>query len=147
MASLYLTVKIIHILSWTSWMAGLFYLPRIFVYHAEQANAGGQTAEVFKVMERKLLRFIMRPAMIATWITGLALVFVFGAADIATDGWLHAKIALVALMTGFHHVCERWRRDFETDANTRSGRYYRMANEVPTLIFIVVVVLVIWRPF
>jgi putative membrane protein len=144
---MYLTVKIIHILSWTSWMAGLFYLPRIFVYHAERANDGGQTAEIFKVMERKLLRYIMRPAMIATWATGLALVFVFGAADISSDGWLHAKIALVTAMTGFHHVCERWRRDFEGDANRRSGRFFRIANEIPTLLFIVVVVLVIWRPF
>lgn len=144
---MYLAVKIIHILAWTSWMAGLFYLPRIFVYHAEQANDGGPTAEVFKVMERKLLRFIMRPAMIATWATGLALVFVFGAADIATDGWVHAKIALVAAMTGFHHLCERWRREFERDANRRSGRFYRVANEAPTLAFIGVVVLVIWRPF
>ena len=144
---MYLTVKIIHILAWTSWMAGLFYLPRIFVYHAERANQGGDTAEIFKVMERKLLHFIMRPAMIVTWVTGLALVFVFGAADIATDGWLHAKIALVAGMTGFHQFCERWRRDFERDGNQRAGRFYRIANEVPTLIFVAVVVLVIWRPF
>jgi len=144
---MYLAVKILHILAWTSWMAGLFYLPRIFVYHAEQANAGGPTAEVFKVMERKLLRYIMRPAMLVTWATGLALVFVFGAADIASDGWLHAKIALVALMTGFHHACEGWRRAFEEDRNRRPGRFYRFANEAPTLLFIFVVVLVVWRPF
>ena len=98
-------------------------------------------------MERKLLRYIMRPAMLVTWATGLALVFVFGAADIASDGWLHAKIALVALMTGFHHACESWRRGFEEDRNRRPGRFYRFANEAPTLLFILVVVLVVWRPF
>lgn len=144
---MYLAVKIIHILAWTSWMAGLFYLPRIFVYHAEQPNAGGHTAETFKIMERKLLHYIMKPAMLATWATGLLLVFVFNAADWRSDGWLWAKIALVVAMTGFHHVLERWRRDFAADANTRPGRHYRIANEAPTLIFVAIVVLVIARPF
>jgi protoporphyrinogen IX oxidase len=144
---LYETTKILHILAWTSWMAGLFYLPRIYVYHAERANAGGETAEVFKVMERKLLRYIMTPAMIVTWITGLWLAFGVGVIDWASDFWMHAKLALVLAMTGFHHVLQRWLRDFAANRNTRSGRTYRIANEIPTLIFVVIVILVIARPF
>ncbi|MFN3613010.1 MAG: protoporphyrinogen oxidase HemJ [Rubrimonas sp.] len=143
---MYLTVKILHILAWTSWMAGLFYLPRIFVYHAERANQGGPTAETFKVMEDKLLRLIMRPAMIVTWATGLLLVFVHGAADWRTDGWLWIKIALVVVMTGFHHMLGKWRKEFARDGNVRSGRYYRVANEVPTLLFVIIVIMVIARP-
>lgn len=144
---LYLTVKVVHILAWASWMAGMFYLPRIFVYHAERANAGGETAEVFKVMERKLLTYIMKPAMLVTWATGLWLVFGAGAADWRGDGWLWAKIALVVAMTGVHHMMGRWLREFAADANQRSGRYYRIMNEVPTLLFVGIVILVIVRPF
>jgi putative membrane protein len=143
---LYETTKIIHILAWTSWMAGLFYLPRIFVYHAERANAGGETAETFKVMERKLLLLIMRPAMIVTWITGLWLAFGVGVVDWSADLWMHAKLALVIAMTGFHHMLQKWMRDFAADANVKSGRYYRIANEAPTLLFVAIVILVIARP-
>jgi putative membrane protein len=144
---MYLWIKALHVMAFTSWMAGLFYLPRLFVYHAERAPAGSETSEIFKVMERKLLFLIMRPAMIVTWITGLWLVFVEGVADIRSDGWLHAKIALVVLLTGAHHMMLAWMRRFERDANTRTGRFYRIMNEVPTLLFIAIVVLVIVRPF
>jgi putative membrane protein len=144
---MYELIKALHIMAWTSWMAGLFYLPRLFVYHAERANAGGETAETFKVMERKLLNLIMTPAMIVTWITGLWLAFGVGIIDWSSDGWMHVKLLLVVLMTGFHHMLQKWLRVFAADANTRSGRFYRMMNEVPTLIFVIIVILAIVRPF
>jgi putative membrane protein len=144
---MYEWILALHIMAWTSWMAGLFYLPRLFVYHAERANGGGETAETFKVMERKLLKLIMTPAMIVTWLTGLWLTFGGGRVDLTADGWLHAKILLIVLMTGVHHMLQRFMRDFAVDANARSGRFYRVINEVPTLLFIGAVVLVIVRPF
>lgn len=144
---MYELTKALHIMAWTSWMAGLFYLPRLFVYHAERANAGGEMAETFKVMERKLLKLIMTPAMIVTWVTGLWLAFGVGVIDWSSDGWMHAKLLLVVLMTGFHHMLQKWLRVFAADANTRTGRFYRMMNEVPTLIFVVIVILAILRPF
>lgn len=140
----YNLILVLHIASWTSWMAGLFYLPRIFVYHAEQAPAGGPASEVFKVMERKLLRLIMTPAMLVTWATGLWLAV---SAGFFAEGWLHAKLLLVVLMSAFHGKCAVWMKTFAADANTRSGRYFRIANEVPTLIFLLIVVLAILKPF
>lgn len=138
------TLKIVHILAWTSWMAGLFYLPRLFVYHAERATAGGEMAETFGVMQHKLLRFIMNPAMIVTWITGLWLAYsVYG----FQGGWLHAKITLVVAMTVFHMFCARWRKELAAGTSTKSGRYFRIANEVPTVIFVLVVILAILKPF
>lgn len=141
---LYQWMVALHVMAWASWMAGLFYLPRLFVYHAEQANAGGETAEVFKVMERKLLGFIMRPAMLVTWATGLYLLY---AGSWWMDGWMHAKLLLVVLMTGAHHMMQKWMKTFAADANTRSGKFYRVMNEVPTLFFIGIVILVIVKPF
>jgi putative membrane protein len=144
---LYFWIKALHIMAWASWMAGLFYLPRLFVYHAERAPAGSETSETFKVMERKLMFIIMRPAMLVTWATGLYLAFFTGVIDWSSDIWMHVKLLLVILMTGAHHMMIRWMRDFEADRNTRAGRFYRIMNEVPTLLFIFIVILAIVRPF
>lgn len=141
---LYLWVKAGHILSLIAWMAALFYLPRLYVYHADAA-AGGEASETFKVMERRLLRAIANPAMIATWVFGLWLAFVY--VGFAGNGWLHAKLGLVVLLTGFHMMLARWRRDFEADRNARPARFYRIMNELPTLLLIGIVLLVVLKPF
>ena len=146
LSAVYPWTKALHVISVISWMAGLFYLPRLFVYHAERAAPGGELSETYKVMERKLLKFIMNPASIATWVFGLMLVFTPGIVDWSA-GWVHVKAALVIAMTGYHHALVRWWKAFAEDRNTRSGRYYRIANEVPTLLMIGIVVMVIVRPF
>ena len=138
--------KSLHVISVIAWMAGLFYLPRLFVYHAETVGQEGETAELFQTMERRLLRAIMNPAMIATWVFGLALVFTPGIVDWGAV-WPWAKAASVLAMTWFHHWLGRRRKDFVAQANTRTGRTYRMMNEVPTLLLIVIVISVIARPF
>ncbi len=144
---MYELTKALHMMAWASWMAGLFYLPRLFVYHAERADSAGEMSETFKVMERKLYGLIMNPAMIVTWLTGLWLAFGVGVIDWRSDGWMHAKLALLVGMTGVHHMMKRWIRDFAADANTRSGRFFRIMNEVPTLLFVGIVILAIVRPF
>ncbi|HYE52952.1 MAG TPA: protoporphyrinogen oxidase HemJ [Azospirillaceae bacterium] len=141
---MYLWVKALHVISVISWMAGLLYLPRLFVYHADAAPGSAQ-AETFKVMEAKLLRVIMNPAMIATWVFGLSMVAIDPA--LLSDGWLHAKFVLVLGLTAAHMVAARWRREFAEDRNTRPSRFYRMVNEVPALFMIGIVVLVVVKPF
>lgn len=143
---LYPYVKAFHIISVIAWMAGMLYLPRLYVYHT-QAAPGSEMSEIFKVMERRLLKAIINPAMIATWVFGLILVFWYGVINWSSDYWFHAKLVLVILLSGFHGALSRWRKDFEADRNTRSQRFYRIANEVPTLIMIIVVLLVVVRPF
>jgi protoporphyrinogen IX oxidase len=139
--------KSLHVISMVAWMAGLFYLPRVFVYHAEQAAPGSATSETFKIMERKLLRLIMNPAMVATYLFGLTLLLTPGVIVWSADGWIYAKLALVGLLTWFHHWCARRRKNFLADANKTSGRHFRMMNEIPTLALIGIVVLVIVKPF
>lgn len=134
----------LHIMSFTAWMAGMFYLPRLYVYHC-QTKPGDADSERFKVMERRLLRQIINPAMISTVIFGLLLVFTPGAVDWRAAWWWVKIIALV-LMFGFHGACSRWRRDFLNDANRRSEKFYRVANEVPTILFIIIVVAVVVKP-
>jgi protoporphyrinogen IX oxidase len=146
MGQAYLYVKAIHVIAVIAWMAGLLYLPRLFVYHA-RSEPGSQQSETFKVMEALLLKVIMTPAMIASWILGLALIFVFQAGDLKSDGWLHGKLFLVLLLTGYHYLLVRWRRDFAKDCNRHDGRFYRVVNEVPTLLMIGIVILVIVKPF
>lgn len=146
MEAWYLYVKAFHVMSIIAWMAGLFYLPRLYVYHSE-ARVGSDVSEIFKVMERKLLRLIMNPAMIASWVAGLVLVFVYDVIDWSSDIWFHIKLLLVILMTVFHAFLARWRRAFELDQNVHSSKFYRFANEVPTLLMIGIVILVIVRPF
>ena len=143
---MYLYVKAFHIIAVIAWMAGMLYLPRLYAYHADAAR-GSELSETFKVMEQRLLRIIINPAMIATWVLGLWLAFGFGAFDMRTSGWLHAKIALVILLTIFHIFLSRWRKDFAADRNTRSARFYRIVNEIPTIILIFIVILVVVKPF
>ncbi|MDA0654351.1 MAG: protoporphyrinogen oxidase HemJ [Proteobacteria bacterium] len=135
----------LHILAVIAWMAGMLYLPRLFVYHADAAP-GSDKSETFKVMERRLLRGIINPAMIATWTFGLLLVFTPGVVNWSL-GWPWAKGALVILMSAVHGLLSRWRRDFAADRNTRPARFFRWVNEVPTVLLIGIVVLVVVKPF
>jgi putative membrane protein len=139
----YLWMKAIHIMAVIAWMAGIFYLPRLFVYHAA-AKPGSDAAETFKVMERRLYSAIMTPAMIATWLAGLALAT---SGHFRADHWLSAKLVLVIAMTALHVWLGRRVRDFSADRNRFSSRLYRMVNEVPTLLVIGIVILVVVRPF
>jgi putative membrane protein len=140
---LYAWVKALHIISVIAWMAGMLYLPRLFVYHAE-APTGSPQSETFKVMERRLLKAIMTPAMIATWIFGLWLAVEGGW---FRSGWLHGKLALVIALSGLHGYLAATIRRFANDANTRNPRFYRVLNEVPTVIMIGIVILVVVKPF
>jgi putative membrane protein len=138
-----LWIKAFHVIAVIAWMAGLLYLPRLFVYHTETVP-GSAESERFKVMERRLLRGIMNPAMVAVWILGPLLAWITGAWQ---DGWLHAKFALVLILTFVHHLYGVWRKDFERDANTRTARFYRIWNEVPALLMVAIVILVVVKPF
>lgn len=140
----YLTVKALHVISVIAWMAGMLYLPRLFVYHAE-TEPGTPLSETFKVMERRLLRAIMNPAMIATWSFGVLMLVLVP--EWLSDGWLHAKLTLVVAMTVVHHLYGRWRTDFDRDENRRPARFFRFWNEIPTVLLIVIVFLVILKPF
>lgn len=138
LTTLYPWVKALHIVSVISWMAGLFYLPRLFVHHVERAGADGQTHEIFMMMEEKLLRVIMNPAMIATWVFGLCLVFTPGIVDWSSI-WPWLKACGVIGMTWFHHWLGLRRKELMVGTNTRSGRTFRLMNEVPTVLMIVIV--------
>ncbi|MGA7373995.1 MAG: protoporphyrinogen oxidase HemJ [Methyloceanibacter sp.] len=138
-------VKAFHVIAIIAWMAGLLYLPRLFVYHAASVK-GSEQSETFKVMELRLLRFITTPAMVASWILGLILAL-SGVIDWRADGWFHAKLALVILLSAFHGACAKWTKDFAADRNTHDTRFYRIMNEVPTLLMMGIVILVIVRPF
>jgi putative membrane protein len=140
----YLYIKALHIIAIIVWMAGLFYLPRLYVYHVDAAP-GSEMSETFKVMEQRLLRIIMNPALIASWVLGLILMF--GYVDLATAGWLHAKLLLVVVMSGFHGFLAKCRKDFAADRNSHSARYYRLINEIPTLLLIFIVFLAVVKPF
>jgi putative membrane protein len=138
----YLWVKSIHVMAVIAWMAGLFYLPRLFVYHAEQGAVGSDADRLLQVMENKLLRLIMNPSMITTWIFGLALVLTPGIVD-WSDVWPWTKAAAVLAMTWFHGWLSLRRKDFAAGRNQLAGRRYRIMNEVPTLLMIVIVLSVI----
>ncbi|MBW2274444.1 MAG: protoporphyrinogen oxidase HemJ [Deltaproteobacteria bacterium] len=140
-----LWLKALHIISFISWMAGLLYLPRLFVYHCG-VEAGSEASETFKVMERRLARAIMTPAMIASFVFGLALLLRRGF-FVSAGGWLYAKLVLVLVLAAVHFLMLRWRRDFAEDRNSRSPKFYRVINEVPTLIMIGVVIFVVVKPF
>lgn len=141
----YLWILAGHVISVIAWMAGMFYLPRLYVYHAE-AEVGSRQSETFKTMERRLLRAIINPAMIATWTFGLLLVLQ-GWPEIMAQGWFHVKLTAIALLQATHAFYARWRRDFAADANRYPARIYRIANEVPTVLMIVIVVMAVVRPF
>lgn len=135
--------KAIHVIAVIAWMAGMLYLPRLFVYHAD-ATPGSETSETFKIMEGRLLRLIINPAMMVTWVLGLWLAWNgFG----FSGGWLHAKIGLVVAMSGVHGYFSASVRRFAADQNTKPARHWRIMNEVPTVLMIVIVILVIVKPF
>ena len=145
LGEVYLWIKALHLISVIAWMAGLLYLPRLFVYHCDAAP-GTERSETFKVMERRLLRAIMNPAMIAVFVFGGLLLLASPGAD-WWSGWIYVKLALIAALTLFHHLAARWCKDFEADRNTRPVGYYRIANEVPTVIMIGIVILAVVKPF
>jgi putative membrane protein len=140
---LYLWIKALHVVAIIAWMAGMLYLPRLFIYHCD-APKGSPQSETFKVMERRLLKAIINPAMIAAWILGLYLAYDGGW---FRSGWLHAKLALVIAMSAVHGLYARWVKDFAADRNVRPARFYRLWNEVPTVLLIGIVILVIVKPF
>jgi putative membrane protein len=140
---MYLWIKAFHIVAVISWMAGMLYLPRLFVYHTA-AEPGSQQAKTFAVMEHRLLTYIMTPAMALTWILGVALMV---EGHWFAAGWLHAKLVLVVVMSGMHGAMSRWARDFRDGRNTRSQKFYRIINEVPTILMIIIVILVVVKPF
>jgi putative membrane protein len=140
---LYLWIKALHVISVIAWMAGMLYLPRLFVYHCD-APKGSIQSDTFKIMERRLLKAIINPAMAATWVFGLILIWQGGW---YADGWLHAKVLLVLILSGVHGVYVRRLKDFAADKNTRPAKYYRILNEVPTVLMIGIVILVIVKPF
>ncbi len=142
----YLWIKALHVVAVISWMAGLLYLPRLFVYHCDAA-AGSARSETFKVMERRLMAAIMTPAMLVSWALGLGLIALLGLEVFHDAYWLWAKVALVIVLTATHLLMIRHLRDFARDRNSHSARYFRILNEVPTVLMIAIVVMVIVRPF
>ena len=138
----YAWIKALHVISVIAWMAGMLYLPRLFVYHADAAP-GSELSETLKVMERRLLRGIMNPAFVAVWIFGGLLLFV----QDWHQHWLHVKLTMVVMLSALHHLLALWRKEFAADRNRRPARFYRVANEVPTVLLIVIVIMVIVRPF
>lgn len=143
MTSLVLWLKALHIMAFAAWMAGMWYLPRLMVYHAD-TPAGSPCSETFKVMERRLLRAITTPAMIMTLLLGIWLATAQGQ---WRDGWLHGKLLLVVVMLAVHGLLVRHVREFAADKRERSGRYFRMLNEAPTVLFIGIVLLAVLKPF
>lgn len=140
--NVYLWLKALHIIAVIAWMAGLLYLPRLFVYHAD-AEPGSELSETLKIMERRLLRAIMNPAMlVALAVGGVLLTY-----QDFSDGWLHVKLVCIAGLMVMHLLMGKWRKDFEADRNTRSHKFYRFANEAPTVLMIVIVVMAVVKPF
>ena len=138
---MYETLKVLHIISLVSWFAGLFYLPRLFVYHVEN-NTNREMNEVFQKMEYKLLRIIMNPAMILTWIFGLALIHYVGFA-----WWLALKLVLVSILTAFHMYLAKIRKNLENNYRDYTSKYFRIINEVPTILLVLIIILVVVKPF
>ena len=134
-------LKTIHIFSIIAWMAGLLYLPRIFVYHADE-NIKKETSETFKIMEKKLFNIIMMPAFIFTWISGLSMLYYIG-----LDFWLFMKIFFVLLLTIYHFICRKWLLSFANDNNIIKSKFFRITNEIPAFILILIIILVVFKPF
>ena len=145
LAPAYPWLKALHLIAVIAWMAGMLYLPRLFVYHSEIPRGGPEHAR-FVIMERRLLKAIINPAMIATWLLGITLVLTPGVID-WTAGWWHTKLLCVILMSGFHGYLSANHRRFAADERPKSQRYWRIANEVPTVLMIIIVIMVIVKPF
>jgi len=139
----YLWIKALHVISVISWMAGMLYLPRLMVYHCD-TERGSRQSETFKVMERRLLNFIINPAMVASWVFGIVLMWNGGWLQ---SGWFHAKLLLVVGLSALHGMMVGWVRAFAEDRNMKTARFYRMVNEVPTVLMILIVILVVVKPF
>jgi len=140
---MYLWIKALHIVAVISWMAGMLYLPRLFVYHVA-AEPGSQQAKTFEVMEYRLLHFIMTPAMAVTWIAGVVLMLEGGW---LASGWLHAKLAAVVAMSAVHGMLGRWAKDLAAGRSTKNAKFFRIINEVPTILMIFIVIMVVVKPF
>jgi len=145
LTDLYPWTRALHIIAVIAWMAGMLYLPRLFVYHSGAAP-GSENSEMLKIMERRLLRAIINPAMMAVFLLGGALLLTPGVTDWSM-GWLHLKLLLVLVMAGLHGMMSKWRKEFEADRNQHSAKFYRIANEVPAVLVIVIVVLAVVKPF
>ena len=141
--AMYEWIKALHVIAVIAWMAGMLYLPRLFVYHCE-AEIGSKQSETFKIMERRLLKAIINPAMVITWLAGLYLAW---SGHWFASGWFHGKLALVLLLSGVHGFFSRCVKDFAADRNARSQKFYRIINEVPTVLMVVIVILVVVKPF
>jgi protoporphyrinogen IX oxidase len=141
----YLWIKAFHVIAVIAWMAGMLYLPRLYVYHC-QVERGSAESERFKVMERRLLRGIVNPSMIAVWVLGLTLAFTPASGGWG-QAWLHAKLLLVLLLSATHGLFSKWRKDFLNDRNTKSETFYRIWNEVPAVLMLFIVILVVVKPF
>ncbi|AFX99712.1 putative integral membrane protein [Candidatus Endolissoclinum faulkneri L2] len=137
-------IKSLHLISVIAWMVGLLYLPRLFVYHANE-DTNTSTSETFKIMELRLYRFIMNPAMMATWGFGITLLCMNW--SLASNTWLHIKFFLIILLTVIHHIMGYWRKVFEIDKNKHSASFFRIMNEIPTILMVFVIFLVITKPF
>ncbi|MFM9975438.1 MAG: protoporphyrinogen oxidase HemJ [Beijerinckiaceae bacterium] len=140
----YLWIKALHIIADIAWMAGMLYLPRLFVYHAD-SKVGSEQSETFKIMERRLLRYIMTPAMLVAWGSGLYLAW--QQSGFFAAGWFQAKLLMVAVMSGLHGYAATLVKDFALDSNTKTSRFYRIFNEIPTLLMIGAVILVVVKPY
>jgi len=136
-------IKAFHLIAAIAWIAGMLYLPRLYVYHCE-AEPGSVQSETFKVMERRLLRAIINPAMAATWVLGLWLVWL---SEAWRAGWFHGKFVLLLILSAAHGLLARWRKDFAADRNRHSAKFYRVVNELPTLLLIGIVILAVVKPF
>ncbi len=141
---MYEWIKALHVIAVIAWMAGMLYLPRLFVYHCE-AEVGSKQSETFKVMERRLLKAIINPAMIVTWLAGLYLAW--SGRWLFTSWWIYGKLFLVLVLSGVHGLFVRWVKDFAADRNRHQQKFYRLINEVPTLLMIGIVILVVVKPF
>ena len=146
LAQHYLILKALHLIFVISWMAGLLYLPRLYVYHTQVAT-GSEASEKFKVMERRLLRAIINPAGIVVFITGILLIIATGVGAPGTGAWIHAKIVLVLILGGLHGAISKYRKEFERDERRRSERFYRILNEGPTVAMVAIILLAVLKPF
>ncbi|MCC8418045.1 MAG: protoporphyrinogen oxidase HemJ [Rickettsia endosymbiont of Bryobia graminum] len=144
MASYYLWLKAFHVISVIFWMAGLLYLPRLYVYHTK-TSVGSEADKTFQIMESRLLRLIMNPAMIITYILGIIISYIYGM--VALGGWFHIKMTAVLGLTIFHRLLARWRKDFANGTNIHSEKFYRIINEIPAILIIIAVIMVIVKPF
>jgi putative membrane protein len=142
----YLWIKALHVIAVMAWMAGMLYLPRLFVYHAD-APKGGELSEKLKIMEYRLLRYIINPAMVAAFVFGGLMLWANWEGIMTGGGWMHAKLLFVFLLAGVHGMLSKARRKFAKDENTRPAKYYRILNEVPTVLMIGIVIFVIVKPF